>query len=61
MLQIAFEELELRRIEAYCMPDNAPSIRLLESLGFLLEGRLRQYVQINGQYEDHLIYSLLRD
>ncbi len=61
VLQIAFEELELRRIEAYCMPDNAPSIHLLESLDFLLEGRLRKYVQINGQYEDHLIYSLLRD
>ena len=61
VLQIAFEELGLRRIEAYCMPENASSIRLLESLHFQPEGRLRQYVQINGRYEDHLLYSLLRD
>lgn len=60
IIQIAFTELDLHRIEAYCMPGNEPSINLLESLDFRLEGKLRKYALIQGQYEDHLLFSLLR-
>ncbi len=60
IIQLAFTELDLHRIEAYCMPGNEPSINLLESLNFMLEGCLHKYVKIQGQYEDHLLFSLLR-
>lgn len=60
VIQLAFTELDLHRIEAFCMPDNEPSINLLESLDFTLEGRLKKYALIRGRYEDHLLFSLLQ-
>ncbi|MBB4956200.1 ribosomal-protein-alanine N-acetyltransferase [Agrobacterium vitis] len=54
-----FKELELHRIEAACIPDNHKSIRLLESAGFEREGLLRGYLNINGEWRDHALYSLL--
>ena len=51
--------LELHRIEAACIPDNARSIRLLEKAGFQREGYLREYLKINGQWRDHVMFSLL--
>ncbi|WP_331373626.1 GNAT family N-acetyltransferase [Sinorhizobium chiapasense] len=54
-----FSVLELHRIEAACIPENARSIRLLEKAGFEREGYLRQYLKINGQWRDHLMFSLL--
>jgi ribosomal-protein-alanine N-acetyltransferase len=51
--------LELHRIEAACIPDNARSIRLLEKAGFQREGYLRGYLKINGQWHDHVMFSLL--
>ncbi|OAP40819.1 GCN5 family acetyltransferase [Sinorhizobium glycinis] len=54
-----FSTLELHRIEAACIPENTRSIRLLEKAGFEREGYLRQYLKINGQWRDHLMFSLL--
>jgi ribosomal-protein-alanine N-acetyltransferase len=59
IIQIAFTELDMHRIEACCMPGNEPSINLLESLNFQLEGKLRKFAKIQGQYEDHLLFSLI--
>lgn len=56
----AFENLRLRRIEAACVPGNTPSRRLLERVGFLREGYAREYLCINGIWQDHLLYALLR-
>lgn len=56
----AFDNLRLRRIEAACVPSNAPSKRLLEKVGFLREGYAREYLCINGIWQDHLLYGLLR-
>lgn len=58
-IDIASAECRLHRIEAYVLPDNQPSIRLLMRLGFELEGTARDYAIINGQWKDHLQYSLL--
>lgn len=60
VIDIAFFDMDLHRIEACCMPENLASIRLLESLNFQYEGMLRSYAQICGRYEDHLLFSLLR-
>lgn len=57
----AFDELRLRRVEAACLPHNEASIRLLERVGFQREGYARKYLCINGAWQDHLLYSLLRE
>ncbi|MHB2166981.1 GNAT family N-acetyltransferase [Alsobacter sp. R-9] len=57
----AFDTLRLRRLEAACVPINAASTRLLEKVGFRREGYARQYLCINGVWQDHLLYALLRD
>lgn len=56
----AFETLKLRRIEAACLPRNAASIRLLEKAGFTREGYAREYLCIDGKWQDHILYALLR-
>lgn len=40
--------------------DNEPSIRLLERIGFVREGLLREYYLIEGEPRDHYTYALLR-
>ena len=60
-LRFAFDTLRLHRVEAACIPDNARSIRVLEKAGFTREGLLRSYLRINGQWRDHLIFSLIAD
>lgn len=55
-----FDALKLRRLEAACLPRNAASIRLLEKTGFEREGYARQYLCIDGVWQDHLLYALLR-
>lgn len=58
-ITIAAAECSLHRIEAYVLPSNQPSIRLLHRLGFELEGTARDYAMIHGIWQDHLQYSLL--
>lgn len=54
----AFDELSLHRVQAAVMPRNVGSIRALEKNGFIFEGLSKYYLQINGVWEDHHIYSL---
>lgn len=54
-----FERQGLHRIEAACLPNNEPSKRLLERVGFRQEGYARAYLNINGQWRDHLFFALL--
>jgi len=55
-----FDNLNLHRIEAACLPDNHRSSGLLKSAGFFHEGLLREYLEIDGKRRDHLLYSLLK-
>ena len=55
----AFGELGLFRVDADVDPRNAPSIRLLERLGFQREGLLRARYHVNGEIQDSVIYGLL--
>lgn len=59
LLPFAHGSLGLRRIEAACLPSNVPSIRLLESAGFVREGYGREYLCINGVWQDHLLFARL--
>jgi [ribosomal protein S5]-alanine N-acetyltransferase len=56
-----FETLHLHRLEAATMPNNAPSIRVLERNGFRREGFARRLLKINGVWEDHVLHALLCD
>ncbi len=51
---------ELRRIYAVPYAGNAASARILEKVGYLLEGTLRQSVIKDGQVLDQWMYAILR-
>lgn len=57
IIRFAFQELKLHRLEAATMPANLGSIRVLERNGFEREGYARQFLKINGVWEDHLLFA----
>jgi ribosomal-protein-alanine N-acetyltransferase len=59
LVPFAFGSLRLHRLEAACIPSNAASIRLLEKMGFAREGYAREYLCINGLWQDHLLFARL--
>jgi len=59
VVRFGFDSLRLHRIEAACIPDNAPSIALLERNGFEREGFARAYLKINDAWRDHILFALL--
>ncbi|SHL46361.1 GNAT family N-acetyltransferase [Roseibium suaedae] len=61
ILPYCFKELRLHRVEAACLPINGPSIRLLENAGFRREGYARNYLLINGSWQDHILFSCLAE
>jgi ribosomal-protein-alanine N-acetyltransferase len=61
LIPFVFGGLRLHRLEAACIPANSASIRLLEKTGFQREGYAREYLCINGRWQDHLLYARLKD
>jgi ribosomal-protein-alanine N-acetyltransferase len=61
MVAWAFDDLNLHRVEAACVPDNTASRRVLEKSGFQLEGQARAYLKINGAWADHLLFGVVND
>jgi len=61
IVPFAFGTLGLHRLEAACLPHNAPSARVLEKAGFRREGTARRYLKINDIWQDHDLYALLHD
>ena len=57
----AFGAVGLHRLQADIRPENLPSQRLVERLGFRQEGLLRRYLEIDGDWRDHLSYALLAE
>ena len=57
VIPFAFGTLKLHRVEAACIPGNAASIGLLEKTGFRREGLARQYLCIDGVWQDHFLYA----
>ena len=57
-VRVAFQEIELHRVQAGVMPRNIASIRVLEKAGFRYEGMSPRYLRINGVWEDHNLYAI---
>ena len=61
MVDFGFRELRLHRLSSWCIADNAAPARVLEKVGFTLEGRLRQNERFKGRRWDTLLYGLFRE
>jgi ribosomal-protein-alanine N-acetyltransferase len=61
LIPFIFRTLGLHRIEAACLPSNDASKNLLAKAGFRQEGLARRYLQINGEWQDHVLFALLAD
>jgi ribosomal-protein-alanine N-acetyltransferase len=57
----AFGPAGLHRLQADIRPENGPSRRLVERLGFREEGLLRRYLDIDGAWRDHVAYALVAE
>lgn len=58
-IDVVFSDLGLHRIEAWILPGNDPSIKLLENLGFQYEGLCHANLLLKGEWKDHMQYSLI--
>lgn len=61
VLDRAFAPLRLHRLEANIQPGNVASRRLVERLGFRLEGFSPRYLKIGGRWRDHERWAILRE
>jgi RimJ/RimL family protein N-acetyltransferase len=60
LLQWAFDTLDLNRVQAETDTRNLASARVLEKLGFVREGTLREDCVVNGEVSDSWVFGLLR-
>lgn len=60
ILRYGYEQMNFQRIQALIEPANVPSQKLVEKLGFVREGLLRNYKYTNGKFDDYYMYSLLK-
>lgn len=60
LMRYAFDELELRRIEACILKSNDASRRSVEKFGYTKEGVKRKHTYKNGKYNDVIVYSILK-
>jgi ribosomal-protein-alanine N-acetyltransferase len=61
VLQVAFMELKLHRLEANIQPGNHASIALAQGAGFKREGFSPRYLKISGRWRDHERWALLAE
>jgi ribosomal-protein-alanine N-acetyltransferase len=60
-LPFVFDTLDLHRIHAAFLPGNMASRRVLEKNGFVEEGFAEKYLQIDGRWEDHVLFGLVKE
>ncbi|NNN02724.1 MAG: GNAT family N-acetyltransferase [Acidimicrobiaceae bacterium] len=60
LLQWGFHQLDLNRVQSEVDTRNPASARVLEKLGFRLEGTLREDCVVNGEVSDSWVYGLLK-
>jgi ribosomal-protein-alanine N-acetyltransferase len=57
LMQFAFEELNLHRLEICIIPRNSNSRRVVEKLDLREEGIAQRFLEINGAWEDHVRFG----
>jgi ribosomal-protein-alanine N-acetyltransferase len=57
----SFFQVGLHRMEICIRPENGPSLRVVEKLGFRYEGLRRRYIHINGDWRDHFCFALVAE
>jgi ribosomal-protein-alanine N-acetyltransferase len=62
---LAFDHLVgpagLHRLEVAIRPENGPSLRVVEKLGFREEGMRKRFLHVDGQWRDHRVFALTRE
>lgn len=61
VLKYLFEEKKKHKITASVDPENIPSIKFLESLGFKREGILRKCIYEENEWKDDIVYGMLEE
>ncbi|WP_231190329.1 GNAT family protein [Haladaptatus sp. DYF46] len=61
LVEYAFVERRLHKLIAGALATNNASCEVLEKLGFIEEGRQREYYYVNGEYVNRAVYGLLKD
>ena len=59
IIQRAWKELKLHRLEANIQPGNTASIELVKALGFEQEGYSPKYLKLGGRWRDHERWAIL--
>ena len=59
LINFGFSDLKLHRIEAGCATENLASIRVLEKVGMIREGKKRKILPIRRRWVDNFLYSIL--
>ena len=58
-IRFAFDDLDLHRIEGSYMPNNEASAAILKSFGFEQQGFFKEYLFLNGAWQDHIVTFLI--
>lgn len=56
-----FAALEIHRMEICIRPENGPSLRVVQKLGFRYEGLRRRFIHIDGDWRDHYCFAVVRE
>ena len=59
VIEHAFDEWKLNRVEIHCAVENEKSCAIPKRLGFQFEGVLREAQLLNGEYLDIRVYAML--
>lgn len=58
ILHFGYEDIRLHRVNAAAIPHNGRSIKMLRRLGFQEEGFAKAYLQINSEWQDHILFGM---
>lgn len=60
LIEFGFSKMELARVEAYCLPENIGSARVMEKAGMSFEGILRKRIFVKGKHRDLKLYAIVK-
>ncbi|TSC94818.1 MAG: N-acetyltransferase GCN5 [Candidatus Berkelbacteria bacterium Athens1014_28] len=61
LINYAFEKLKLHKINLGVVKDNTPAVKLYHSLGFVIEGEMKDEIYHNGVFYDFLLMSIFNN